>query len=142
MTTQSNLILAELKTKLTAAGFALVTTRRLAWNELTAAQFSAVIIESGPATQNIGLQSRADANWRLVLRLHTKKTTTLSAAENWLEQAAIVGKTIAANRQLGGLAIKAEITARQPDTSVFEPWASGTLDLTISYRFNELTQGG
>jgi hypothetical protein len=71
-----------------------------------------------------------------------KKTATLSASDNWREQAAIVGKTIAANRQLGGLVIKAEITGKQPDTSVYEPWASGTLDLTIRYRFNELTQGG
>ncbi|PKL44318.1 MAG: hypothetical protein CVV41_06685 [Candidatus Riflebacteria bacterium HGW-Riflebacteria-1] len=142
MTTQSNLILAKLKTVLTAAGFALVTTRRLGWQELTAAQFSAVIIEPGPDSQNIGLQSQAESNWRVPLRLHVKKTTTLSASDNWREQAAIVGKTIAANRQLGGLVIKAEITGKQPDTSVYEPWASGTLDLTIRYRFNELTQGG
>lgn len=142
MTAQSNLILAQLKTVLTAAGFALVSTRRLGWNELAAAQFSAVIIEPGSDSQSIGLQSQAESSWRLSLRLHVKKTTTLSASDNWREQAATVGKTIAANRQLGGLVIKVEITGKQPDTSVYEPWASGTLDLTIRYRFNELTQGG
>ncbi len=142
MTAKSNDILAAIKTILTTAGFALVTTRRLGWNELAANEFPAVVIEPGPESQDMLNNGQADVTWPLTLRLHVTSATGLSAADNWREKAALIGRTIAANRQFSGQVIKAEITARQIDAQVFEPWASGTLDLTIHFRFNELTQGG
>lgn len=142
MTAKSNSIITTLKTALTTAGIALATTRRLGWNELAASEFPAVVIEPGPENQSMLNNGQAEVSWLLTLRLHATRVTGLSAADNWREKSALIGRTIAANRQLSGQVIKAEITARQIDAQVFEPWASGTLDLTIRFRFNELTQGG
>jgi uncharacterized membrane protein YcjF (UPF0283 family) len=142
MTAKGNTVLANLATILTSAGFALVTTRKLDWRELTEAQFSAVVIEAGPESFTDFLQNKIESTWQITLRLHVVKSLTESAAHIWREKAALIGRTIAANRTLTGAALKAEITGRQPDNQVYEPWASGTLGLTIRYRYNDLTEGG
>ena len=142
MTAKSNTILSNLATVLTAAGFALVTTRKLGWRDLATTEFSAVIIEPGAEALDAKLQNIIESFWRLTLRLHVTSATGQTACQVWFEQAALVCRTIAANRQLSGMAVTAEITEKQPDTQVFEPWASGTLGLTIRYRYNDLTQGG
>lgn len=142
MTAKGNTVLANLATILTSAGFALVTTRKLDWRELTEAQFSAVVIEAGPENFTDFLQNKIESTWQITLRLHVVKSLTESAAQVWREKAALIGRTIAANRTLTGAALKAEITGRQPDNQVYEPWASGTLGLTIRYRYNDLTEGG
>jgi hypothetical protein len=142
MTAKGNTVLANLTAILTSAGFAMVTTRRLGWQELASTQFSTVIIEAGPESFKEFLQNKTEATWQITLRLHVVKSLTESAAVVWREKAALIGRTIAANRNLNGAALKAEITGRQPDNQVYEPWASGTLGLTIRYRYNDLTEGG
>lgn len=142
MSARNNAILASLKANLESAGFALVTTRQLELRDLALTDFPAVIIETGSAGQNMLNNGQAEAVWLLRLKLCVTRVTGFSASENWREKSALINQTIASDRQIGGLAIKAEITGRLQDAQVFEPWASGTLDLTIRYRFNELTQGG
>jgi hypothetical protein len=142
MTAKGNTVLTNLATILTSAGFALVTTRKLGWRELSEVQFPAVIIEPGSESFRDFLQNRIESTWQLILKLHVVKSEAQAAAEIWREKAALIGRSIAADRTLGGAAIKAEITGRQPDNQVYEPWASGTLGLTIRYRYNDLTEGG
>lgn len=142
MTAQSNQVISALKNLLTTAGFALVTTRRLTNSELADSEFPAVIIEPGQESQSPLSNGFADVNWLVVLRLHVLSASPLSAADNWREKAALIGKAIAGNRSLNGSAIDTKISGRMQDLSVFEPFSSGTLDLTIRFRFNELTQGG
>lgn len=142
MSAKNNSIIAGLKANLEAAGFALVTTRQLEIYDLALTDFPAVIIEAGSAGQSMLNNGQAEAAWLLRLKLYVTRVTGLSASENWREKSALINQAIASDRQIGGLALKAEITGRQQDSQIFEPWASGTLDLTIRYRFNELTQGG
>lgn len=142
MTAQSNQVISAIESLLTSAGFALATTRRLEITELDGSEFPAVIIEPGPQKQSLLTNGYADAEWLVVLRLHVCSTSVLSASENWREQAALLGKTIAGSRTLDGSAIDVRIVGHAQELDVFEPYASGTLDLTIRYRFNELTQGG
>lgn len=142
MSAKNNSIIAGLKANLEAAGFALVTTRQLEIYDLALTDFPAVIIEAGSAGQSMLNNGQAEAAWLLRLKLYVTRATGLSASENWREKSALINQAIASDRQIGGLALKAEITGRQQDSQIFEPWASGTLDLTIRYRFNELTQGG
>jgi hypothetical protein len=119
-----------------------VTTRQLEIYDLALTDFPAVIIEAVSAGQSMLNNGQAEAAWLLRLKLYVTRVTGLSASENWREKSALINQAIASDRQIGGLALKAEITGRQQDSQIFEPWASGTLDLTIRYRFNELTQGG
>ncbi|MEW6708319.1 MAG: hypothetical protein AB1403_00720 [Candidatus Riflebacteria bacterium] len=142
MTAKGNTVLTNLASILTAAGFALVTTRKLGWRELTEAQFPAVVIDAGSESFADFLQNKIESTWQVTLRLHVVKSLTEAASVVWREKAALIGRTIAANRTLSGAAIKAEVTGRQPDNQVYEPWASGTLGLTIRYRYNDLTEGG
>lgn len=142
MSAKSNTVLTGLETVLSGSTLGLVSTRRLHYKELASSEFPAVIIE--PELENQGLLNNGLAHvmWRVSLRLSVVSTTTLTATENWREQAALIGTLIAADRTLGGTAIDTQIVGRLQDLGVYEPFASGTLDLTITYRFNELTEGG
>ena len=144
MTAKANDILNALISDLTTAGFKLVTRRKLEILEIAKSEFNAVIIEEGnDSVDSMGVNGQVTkARWQLSLKLYVISTLTLSAKDAWYEQAALIGRTIAADRQLSGCADSAAIVGKVLDSSVYEPFASGTLDLTIKYRFNDLTQGG
>ena len=65
-----------------------------------------------------------------------------TASQNLYEKMALVNRTIASDRTLNGLVLDMKVLGRSRDLTVFEPFAYGTVDLTIRYRFNETTQGG
>lgn len=144
MTSKSGRIINYLKNILVGVGFSLVTTRQLSLFELADSDFDAVILTTGEETQSVLNQGESDATLNIALNLYAGSipSQNLDAKENWREKAALIGKTVASNRNLGGLAIKAEITGKRQDFSIYEPWASGTINLTIRYRFNELADGG
>lgn len=142
MSAKSNTVLSGLETALTSSDLALVTTRRLDYKELASGEFPAVIIEPSEESQGLLNNGLAHVMWHVALRLSVVATGTLSATENWREQAALIGTLIASDRTLGGTAIDTQVVSRQQDLGVYEPYATGSLGLTITYRFNELTEGG
>lgn len=144
MTSKANTILSELISILQTAGFQLVTRRKLDIQEIADNEFDAVIIEEGNDSPDFtGVNARATQSiWRVSLTLHVISSLTLSAKEVWYEKSALIGRTIAANRQFNGVVELAAIVDKSLNTQIYEPFASGTLGLTIKYRYNELTQGG
>lgn len=144
MTAKANEILSELISILKTAGFTLVTRRKLDISEISEADFNAVIIEEGNDNPDFtGVNAKATQSvWSVSLTLHVISSLTQSAKEVWYEKAALIGRTIAANRQLYGVVEKVAIVSKALNTQIYEPFASGTLGLTIKYRYNELTQGG
>lgn len=139
---KANEILEALKTNLSSEGFSLVTLRRLGISELSDSEFDAVVITQGREVQNILNQGQADIEWQITLSLMVMKGNYATAYENWNEKAALIGRIIATDRTLGGKVISAIITGRTRDLTVFEPYASGTVELSVHFRFNEITQGG
>lgn len=139
---KTNEILEALKANLSSAGFSLVTLRRLGISELSDSDFDAVIITQGREVQSVLNQGQADVEWQIALSLLVMKGDYAAAHENWNEKAALIGRTIASDRTLGGKVISAIITGRTRDLTVFEPYASGTVELSVHFRFNEITQGG
>lgn len=137
-------IISKLEDVLTAAGFVLVTHRQLDISEIEDDDYDydAVIIKPSSSTQKYLNNGQADAEWRIALGVCTMKGECGSAAENWYEKAALINRTIAADRTLEGLVLDMKVIGRIRDLSVYEPFAYGTVDLTIRYRFNERTQGG
>ena len=144
MTAKANEILTQLQSNLTAAGFNLVTRRRLGIFEIENSEFNAVIIEEGnDLVESGGVNGQVTkSRWQLSLKLYVISTLTQSAKEVWYEQAALICRTIAADRQLQGCVDSAAIVSKAFNTNIYEPFATGTLDLTIRYRYNDLTQGG
>jgi len=144
MTAKANDILAQLQSNLETAGFNLVTRRKLGINEIAQTEFNAVIIEEGnDSVESGGVNGQVTkSRWQLSLKLYVISTVTMSAKEVWHEQAALISRTIAADRQLQGWVDSAAIVGKSFNTNIYEPFAGGTLDLTIRYRYNDLTQGG
>ena len=135
-------IISKLEDVLTAAGFALATHRQLDISEISDDDFDAVVIKPGASSQKYLNNGQADTEWRIALGVCTMKGECGSAAENWYEKAALVNRTIASDRTVDGLVLDMKVLGRSRDLTVFEPFAYGTIDLTIRYRFNETTQGG
>ena len=135
-------IISKLADVLTTAGFGLVTHRQLDISEIEDDDFDAVVIKPSSSSQKYLNNGQADAEWRIALGVCTMKGECGSAAENWYEKAALINRTIAADRTLEGLVLDMKVIGRIRDLSVYEPFAYGTVDLTIRYRFNERTQGG
>ena len=135
-------ILAKLEEALAGGGFSLVTHRQLDISEIADRDFDAVVVKPGAATQNSLNNGQADAEWHIVLGVCTMKGSMATAAENWHSKAALVNRIIALDRTLDGLVLDMRVLGRSRDLTVYEPFAYGTVDLTIRYRFNEKLQGG
>lgn len=144
MTAKSNEIINALKANLESAGFTLVTRRKLGISEIAKNEFNAVIIQEGSnfiEAQGVNGQVTR-TRWQVSLKLCVVSNASQSAREVWYEQAALIGRTIATDRQLSGAVESVAIDDRSLDAEVYEPFASGSLGLTIRYRYNDLTQGG
>ena len=128
-------IISKLEEVLTTAGFVLVTHRQLDISEIEDDDFDAVIIKPSSSTQKFLNNGQADAEWRIALGVCTMKGECETASQNLYEKMALVNRTIASDRTLN-------VLGRNRDLTVYEPFAYGTVDLTIRYRFNERTQGG
>ena len=135
-------IISKLEDVLTAAGFGLVTHRQLDISEIEDGDFDAVIIKPSSSTQKYLNNGQADAEWRIALGVCTMKGECETASQNLYEKMALINRVIASDRTLDGLVLDMKVIGRIRDLSVYEPFAYGTVDLTIRYRFNERTQGG
>ena len=135
-------IISKLEEVLTTAGFVLVTHRQLDISEIEDDDFDAVIIKPSSSTQKFLNNGQADAEWRIALGVCTMKGECETASQNLYEKMALVNRTIASDRTLNGLVLDMKVLGRNRDLTVYEPFAYGTVDLTIRYRFNERTQGG
>lgn len=135
-------IISKLEDVLTAAGFGLVTHRQLDISEIEDGDFDAVIIKPSSSTQKYLNNGQADAEWRIALGVCTMKGECRTASQNLYEKMALINRVIASDRTLDGLVLDMKVLGRNRDLAVYEPFAYGTVDLTIRYRFNERTQGG
>jgi hypothetical protein len=137
-------IVAYLKGIFATAGFAFVTRRNLTIKEIRDDQFPALVMLGGTEEcQTINLATNhVEARWPLELRIFVLAAPGRDAQDAIDSMMSAAVKAVSADDSLGGTAEGNEVIRKVPDLRVFAPYAACAVQLVISYRYNQQTQGG
>ncbi len=117
------------------------TMRKLGIKEIGRGLFDVVIVSPGAQNRRPLSGKQTQAEQSIELKLYSLAGEGKTAQEKWFESAAKICSEIAKNPTLGGLAIDSRVTEQVLESEVYEPFAAGSINLTVIFRFMDIEGG-